>query len=375
MKLFEYQAKELFKEAGIHVPESVLIEDRSQVKDAVLKTGLPCVLKAQVLRGGRGKAGLIRFVGTLEEAEKEAVRLFNADIPVHKLLMEEALDIARELYVSVTIDPVTGSDLIVASGAGGMDIEEIAVKAPEKLIKEKVDAFKGLNTFQTRNIAFQLDVEQDKVSEMIKIVASVYSLFKKIDAELVEINPLVITGDGRLVAADGKISIDDHSLFRQKNFGISRSHFDSDLEFEAAVAGFPYLRFDGDIGIMCAGAGLTNTVYDLIHYYGGKPANYLEFGGPNYTRTVEAMSIALKNKPKVLLIVTFGTIARADVIARGIEEAIEKLKPDIPIVTAIRGTGEEEANEILKRMGLHPLADTEEAVKTAIALAAKGGEK
>ena len=199
-----------------------------------------------------------------------------------------------------------------------------------------------------------------------------FELFKKNDAELVEINPLILTADGKLVAADGKVSIDDNAAFRQKRYPITRDHFGSDIEYEAAVKGIPYLQFDGKIGLMCAGAGLTNTVYDLINYYGGSVASYLEFGGPNYRRAAEAMDFTLRNKPSVVLIVTFGTIARADVMAQGIVDAIELLKPDVPIITAIRGTGEEEAGKILRKIGLEPLSETEDAVKKAVELSKAG---
>jgi succinyl-CoA synthetase beta subunit len=210
-----------------------------------------------------------------------------------------------------------------------------------------------------------------------KIVMALYRIFRDYDAELVEINPLFLTKSGALVAGDAKLMIDDNADFRQKEFQKSRDYFDSETEYEAAMDGIPYLQFDGDIGLMCAGAGLTTTVYDLINYEGGTVANYLEFGGPNYRRAVRAMELCLKNPSKVLLIVTFGTIARADVMAQGVVEAIEQLKPDRPIVTCIRGTNEDEAVKILEAAGLEPIFDTEEAVRKAVAIAAgkEGGRR
>ncbi|MDP3176663.1 MAG: succinate--CoA ligase, partial [Spirochaetaceae bacterium] len=190
---------------------------------------------------------------------------------------------------------------------------------------------------------------------------------------LVEINPLFVTKAGEVVAGDGKLVVDDNSLFRHGELEPGREYFDSDIAYEAAREGLPYLQFDGDISLMCAGAGLTTTVYDLIADEGGSVANYLEFGGPNYRKAVRAMELCLANAPKVVLIVTFGTIARADVMADGIAEAIAKLRPACPIVACIRGTGEEKAVETLKAAGLEPLFDTEEAVRMAVALSARGG--
>ena len=368
MKLFEYQAKRLFAEAGIPVPEGELVEGVEQLEKALDKTSFPCVLKSQVLQGGRGKAGLIQFAQNAEEACQKAKGLFNGPHKVRKILVEEALKISKEFYLAITVDPLKGKALIMASADGGVDIEELAKTAPDKIVKQNIDITQGILPFQMRKVMFGLGLSGDTFKAGMKILSSLFGLFKQKDAELAEINPLVLTVQGQLVAADGKFSIDDSSVFRQGGLAKSREHFESDLEFEASEAGFPYLKFDGDIGLMCAGAGLTNTVYDLIKDYGGSVANYLEFGGPNYRRAVEAMEFTLKSNPKVILIVTFGTIARADVMAEGISEAIKKLKPSVPIVIAIRGTNEEKASEILKSIGLEPLSETEAAVRRAIDL-------
>jgi succinyl-CoA synthetase beta subunit len=372
MKLFEYQAKALFAEAGIAVPAGVVIHHIDALDGALESIGLPCVLKAQVLRGGRGKAGLIQRVKDAAEARAQAEALFASPHGVRMVLVEQALDIERELYLAITVDPVQGKVLVMGSAEGGVDIETLAATAPEKIVRVPVDITQGILPFQLRQAMFGLGLRKDAFKQGMKVLKAAFCLFKGKDAELVEINPLAVTTDGQLVAADGKVSIDDNATFRQEGLaGRSREQFDSDIEFEAAEAGFPYLQFDGDIGLMCAGAGLTNTVYDLIADYGGTVANYLEFGGPNYRRAVEAMRFALRNNPKVLLVVTFGTIARADVMAEGIAEAIATLKPSVPIVTAIRGTNEEQAAEILKGLGLEPLSNTEDAVKKAIALCGK----
>jgi succinyl-CoA synthetase beta subunit len=372
MKLLEYQAKELFEEINIPVPKRKLICQQSELDDAVQEIGFPCVIKAQIFEGGRGKAGLIQLASSTEDAQTKARQIFASPKNVRKLLIEEAVNIKKELYVSITLDPVTGSAMIMACEEGGVDIEEIARNTPDKIIIEYIDISKGLSPFQARNILYDLGLDHDLINQGTKILLNLYSLFQRYDAELVEINPLMITQEGTITAADGKISLDDNALFRHERFKLTRDYFESDAQYEASLEGIPYLQFDGDIGLMCAGAGLTNTVFDLIHYDGGTVANYLEFGGPNYHKAVQAMKIIMKNKPKVILIVTFGTIARADVMAQGLVDAINLLKPDIPIVAAIRGTGEEEARKLLQSVGLESLDDTEQAVKKAITLAGGG---
>jgi len=369
MKLFEYQAKEIFKSSGIAIPRGILIAENEEFSDI----NLPCVIKSQVMQGGRGKAGLIQFADNASEAREKIAALRSGPAKVKKILIEEKLNIKQEIYLAVTIDPVDCSALIMASSEGGMDIEELAKTMPEKIIREKVAAFRDLEPYQLRNVMFALGLKGEAFKQGCKVLMQMFTAFRKHDAELVEINPLVITDDEKVIAADGKFIIDDNAAFRQQSYPLSQDQFDSDIEFEAAQQGIPYLQFDGDIGLMCAGAGLTNAIYDLVNYFGGTVANYLEFGGPNYRRAVEAMEFTLRNKPKVILIVTFGTIARADVMAQGIADAVKKLKPEIPIVTAIRGTGEEEAAKILAEIGLDNLGDTEEAVKQAIAFAK--GEK
>ncbi len=369
MKLFEYQAKEVFRTHGIKTPKGVLAESVEEVLAAIEEVGLPCVLKSQVLRGGRGKAGLIPFVRTAEEAKSEAERLFASEHGVKKLLVEEAVSIDREIYLSVTIDPVAPSALIIASAEGGVEIESLAVTDPEKIIQEPVEITAGLQPYQAGDLAYRLGCEGTTAKQVKKIVMQLYEVFSTCDAELAEINPLFITTEGQVVAGDGKLSIDENSMDRQPGYERTREYYESDMEFEAAREGIPYLQFDGDISLMCAGAGLTTTVYDLINYEGGKVANYLEFGGPNYRKAMRAMELCLQNESKVILMVTFGTIARADVMAEGIVEAMQKLKPDRPIVTCIRGTNEEEAVRILQAAGLEPLFDTEEAVRKAVAIA------
>lgn len=366
MKLFEYQAKELFAEQGIPVPQNVLISAEDELEVAIEQIGLPCVLKAQVLHGGRGKAGLVKFVTSKEEAREHAKRIL--DVTNKKLLVEKAVDFAQEMYLAITVDPVTGSGLIMACLEGGVDIEEIARTTPEKIIKEYVDLSIGLLPYQADNIMYNLGMDVNLAKQGSKLLLKLFNLFKKYEAELVEINPLMITKDGQIIAADGKFNFDDSALYKHNRFSRTKDYYKNELEYEAAQDGIPYIQFDGDIGLMVAGAGLANVVFDLIHYYGGTVANYLEFGGPNYHKAQKCMQMMLDSNPKAVLIATFGTIARADVMAEGIVEAVKELKPQIPIVTAIRGTGEEKALELLRSVGLQSLNETEEAVKKVVEL-------
>lgn len=372
MKLFEYQAKEVFAASGIQVPDSRQARTAEEASAAAAEIGFPCVLKSQLLQGGRGKAGLIKIVQTKEEAAAVASDLFSRPEGVRILLVEEAVDIETELYLSITVDPVEARGMVIACAEGGVEIETLAKEKPQALIREKFDLSRGLEPFRARSVVYDMGLTGDIAKQTVKILTALYQVFSNYDAELAEINPLFITKDGNVVAGDAKLAIDDNASFRQKEYQLTREHFSSDAEYEAALDGIPYLQFDGDIGLMCAGAGLTTTVYDLINYEGGSVANYLEFGGPNYRRAVRAMELCLKNPSKVILVVTFGTIARADVMAEGIVEAIGKLRPDRPIVTCIRGTNEDRAVEILKKAGLKPIFDTEEAVREAVSIA-KGG--
>ncbi len=372
MKLFEYQAKETFKRYGITVPDSVVITSIDELKEACDKTGFPLVLKSQVLLGGRGKAGLIPFVRNMKEAEEKCAELFASEYNINTILVEEAVDIKKEIYLSVTVDPLSASHMVIACADGGVEIETLAAKAPEKIIREYVDPNQGLMAYQVRDLAFYLGLEGSSIKKFSNLLINLYKAFVENDAELVEINPLFITGNDDVVAGDGKLSIDDNSTFRQNTYKKTRDYYDSDAEYESALEGIPYIQFDGEISLMCAGAGLTTTVYDLVNYEGGTVANYLEFGGPNYKKAYKAMELCLKNDSKVILMVTFGTIARADVMAKGIVDAINRLKLDRPIVTCIRGTNEEEAFRILKAAGLEAIYDTEEAVRKAVSIAAGG---
>ncbi|MGI6284369.1 ADP-forming succinate--CoA ligase subunit beta [Neomoorella humiferrea] len=374
MKLYEYEGKELFKKMGIPVPRGMMITSAAAAAEAAAQLGSEVVIKSQILQGGRGKAGGIKFAATPEAAREAAAAILGSQLKaetVSKLLVEEKLAIARELYLAITIDPVKASPLIMASAAGGMDIEEVARETPEKIVRETVPIFRGLMPFQARRIAYRLGLEGKDANNFTDILLKLYRVFRSFDAELAEINPLVVTGDGKMVAADAKVNIYDGALFRQKDFVKGPERYDNEREYRAAQYGLGYVKLDGNIGVLCTGAGLTMTVLDLINYYGGKPANFLEFGGATYKNSYYAMQLVLEDPDvKVILINTFGLVARADVISQGLAQAIKELKPPQPIIASIRGTGEEEAREILrKEVGLEPYANVEEAVRAAVKLA------
>lgn len=406
MKRFEYQGKELFARVGMKVPASRLVRimesDGSaspggvegalqRVHSAALELAQKdggeavtrVVVKAQLDMGGRGKAGLIQVVGQeqggkdrLASAAVEAARdILSKGYTVPALLLEEAVAFGQELYLSISVEPTTSRYVVLASAEGGVDIETLAAERPEAIKRVYIDPFRGLQPYQSRGLAYDIGLQDNLAKQFAQLLTQLYTLFTQHDAELIEINPLFVTEGSSstaptLLAGDAKVIIDDNSLHRHPEFQTVREQYDSDAAYEAAIEGIPYLQFDGDISLMCAGAGLATTVFDLVNYEGGRVANYLEFGGPNYNKAQRAMELCLKNTSSVILIVTFGTIARADVMAEGVVNAIRNLKPDRPIVTCIRGTNEEQADTTLREAGLEPLYNTEEAVARAVALAA-----
>ncbi len=370
MNVFEYQAKEAFRDNGIPTPKGKVIRTLEEVEQAVAEIGTPCVMKSQILRGGRGKLGLIKVANSVDEAKNIAKELFASEHNVKILLVEEAVQMEREIYLAVTVDPVESKAMFIACAEGGVDIETLAKETPEKLVTVHVDLAHGLGAFHINNIIFGLGLEGDIAKQFGAVARNLYKTFRACDAQLAEINPVFITKEGQVIAGDGKLIIDDNSVARQPKYQLMPEYFDSQAEFEATVEGLPYLVFNGDIALMCAGAGLTTTVFDIISDFGGTPAIYAEFGGANYTKAVRTMELCLQTPSKVILVVTFGTIARADVMAKGLVEAIKIHNPQVPIVTCIRGTGEEEAFEVLREAGLEPLTNTEQAVQRAVDIAA-----
>jgi succinyl-CoA synthetase beta subunit len=368
MRLTEAEGKAEFAAAGIKVPRGVLASRPGELTPAFAEIGFPCVIKAQVLSGGRGKAGLVSVVRDMDEAFAEGRRILAHPAGVRSVLVEECVKAAHELYLSISYDPRSAKGLVLASAEGGMEIEKLATVDPGKIARIEVDIAGGLAPRHARGLAYGLGLSGQAAKSFIYVAARLWQVFRSMDAELVEINPLFLMPDGSILAGDAKLLVDDNSAFRHPTYPIEARPYESETARLAAIDGIPYLQFDGEISLMCAGAGLTTTVYDLVADSGGSVANYLEFGGPNYRKAVRAMELCLANAPKVVLIVTFGTIARADVMAAGIAEAVEKWKPTCPIVVCIRGTGEDEARAILEGIGLEPLMDTEVAVARAVAL-------
>lgn len=372
MRIFEYQAKEIFRQSGITTPRGIVCHKAEDVPVALCKLGGQGVIKAQVLAGGRGKAGGVVMVDNEEAALTAARRILTMEIkgqPVQSLLLEEKLDIGREYYLAVTIDHAQGCPLIMASAAGGMDIEEIAKESPEQIIREEIDIKLDLQAFQARNILLAMGLKGEILKQALDVLMKLYSVFRRYDAELVEINPLVITRNGQVMAADGKININDNALFRQ-NFPKVREQYVNEREYQAALLGLSYVKLDGNIGVLCTGAGLTMATLDLIKLNGGASANFLESGGGNYRNAYHGLEIVLSDPDvKVMLINTFGLVSRADVIIKGLVEALDQIGISKPIVASIRGTGEEEAREMWwEKTGQEPFADMEDAICRAIAI-------
>ena len=370
MNLYEYQGKEIFRKVGIPVPENRLIGSPEELEEVAEIFPLPAILKAQVLAGKRGKAGLIKSVESWSQVkditEDWIGKKFSGEV-IESVLIEKALDIDRELYLSITIDPAAGSPVVIASGEGGVDIEAISERKPEAIIKKYINIFRGLLPFQVRDIVSDMGLGGPAGKTGGKVLSDLYGVFRSYDAELVEINPLVIDREGNLWAADSKVRIDDAALYRHKEFSKGPNQFGDELEYEAYQEGLSYVKLDGNIGVICTGAGLTMTTLDLIKLNGGRPANFLDFGGANYKNAANALRIVLQNpNVKALLLVTFGLFARADTIAEGVVQAVKELKPKVPIMMAVRGPGEERAREMIEEIGIETFNETEGAVKKVI---------
>ena len=373
MNLYEYQGKEIFRNAGIPVPEGRLIRTPDELEEAGKTLALPVIAKAQVLAGKRGKAGLIKLADSWDQVEdcldQWIGKKFNGEV-IESVLLEKALNIDRELYLSVTIDPAAGSPIVIGCGEGGMDIEEISREKPEAVVRRHINIFRGVQPFQVRDVVSDIRLDGPAAKSFGKILFALYEVFRSYDAELAEINPLVVDKAGNLWAVDSKIRMDDSALPRHKGFSKSENDFGDALEYEAYENGLSYVRLNGNIGVICTGAGLTMATLDLVKLNGGHPANFLDFGGANYRNAANALRTVLKNPSvKVLLLVTFGLFARADTIAEGIVHAIKELRPKTPIVMAVRGTGEKRARELIKEVGIETVNDTEEAVRRAVSIA------
>ncbi len=375
MKIHEYQAKQLFAEGGIPVPPGEMATTPLEVATIAEKIGVPVMVKAQVHVGGRGKAGGIKYAENFEAAKVLAQSILGMDIKgleVKKVLVTAAEDIISESYVGIILDRATKQPVIMVSPAGGVDIEEVAAKTPEKIFKLYVDPLVGLKSYQARNLAYKLYREIALVRQATDIILKLYDVFWKVDASLVEINPLITNPSGKVIAIDAKINIDDNGLFRQQDVAAMR---DLDAEEPAEVlardADLSYVKLDGNIGCIVNGAGLAMATMDLVKRYGGEPANFLDIGGSSSPqKVVTALNIILSDKNvDSVLINIFGGITRCDDVANGIVEAFRQFKPSVPVVVRLTGTNAEAAANILKSIRL-PYADTlDDAVKKAIEMA------
>ncbi len=373
MKLYEFEAKKIVRDYGIPVPDGMLARNIDEAVGAAKKIGVPVVLKSQVLVGRRGLAGGIRIAETLEDVAREAENLFNTKIrgeEVKYLLIEKKIDFERELYLSLAIDRTARKYVFLASPLGGVEIEELVKQHPDKLLKLYIDPATGYSPYMSRTAAKFLELPKEMWKNLHNIMNSMYKLMRELDAELVEFNPLAVTRKG-LIALDAKIRIDDNSLYRHPELQDKALRELSLKEQIAKKYGFSYVELDGNIGIICNGAGLTMATMDLVAYYGGKPANFLDIGGgATRERVKEAAKLILTHeRVKVVLINIFGGITRCDEVARGVIEAVGETRAHKPIVVRMLGTNEEEGRRILGEYGYKVFSEADEAVKKAVELA------
>ena len=367
MNLHEYQAKQLITKYGISVPKGIAIKSIDEVDQSIaeLKSS-SYVIKAQIHAGGRGKAGGVKIVNSKKEAIEVANSLLHKKLvtyqnkpdgqPVDTLLIEESCDIEKELYFSILVDRQSEKIVVIASSAGGMEIEEISKDNPEKIIKEICSPINGLMDFQSRNIAFALGLANEMINDFVKFARSAFKVFIENNLALLEINPLVITSHKKIIALDCKINIDDNALYKQKTLAELRDWSQNDAkEAEAFGAGLNYIALNGNIGCMVNGAGLAMATMDLIKLYGGEPANFLDVGGGATAETVaKAFKIILDDKNvQVVLVNIFGGIMRCDIIAEGIISAVKEVGIQIPIVVRLEGTNVDLGKKLLQTSGLN----------------------
>jgi len=375
LNIHEYQSKRIFARYGVPIPAGDVATTPAEARAIAERLGAPVVVKAQVLVGGRGKAGGIKLARTPEEAGELAARILGMTIkglPVKRVLVDQALDIRQELYLGLVIDRAARGVVMMASAAGGIDIEEVAATTPEKIIRVQVDPFLGLQDFQARSLAYGIGVDKALARPFAQIAHGLYQAFVGSDASLAEINPLVVTGDGRLVAADGKMNLDDSALFRHKDLAELRDlEAEDPHEREARLHDLSYVKLDGNIGCMVNGAGLAMATMDIIKLYGGEPANFLDIGGGAQAEKVAAALriIFADRNVKVVLLNIFGGITRCDEVARGVLAALKQVPTDVPMVARLVGTNEEEGRRLLAETGMITAATLEEAAQKAVAVA------
>ena len=366
MKLHEFQAKKIFAKYGITVPRGVVVKTPEEASKATQDFGGSAVIKAQVHAGGRGKAGGVQLVRSSEEAKETALNLLGRNlvthqtdgdgVPVNSLLVEELADIDKELYIGLTIDRDFGGTVLIGSPYGGMEIEEVAADNPEHIHTESIEPVIGLMSYQTRRLSTKLGLDQDKARATSKVMDILYRIFTENDCSLIEINPLIITQQGDIVALDGKIDVEDDSLFRHEDIRKLRDRDQEDkLEAEASDLDIAYVNLDGNVGCLVNGAGLAMATLDVANAAGAAPANFLDVGGgADDEKVAKAVGIILSD-PKVnrVLVNVFGGILRCDIAARGIVLAYSRMDSQIPLVVRMLGTNVDEGKEILANSGLN----------------------
>jgi succinyl-CoA synthetase beta subunit len=390
MKIHEYQAKTILAKYGVAIPRGEMVATREEA-EAVAKRLLSegaqgIVVKAQIHAGGRGKGGGVKIAKSVEEAGELAAKILGMTLVTHqtgpegrlvrRLLIEETLPIARELYLGMLLDRAESKIVVMASAAGGMDIEEVASKTPEKILKEYVDPGIGLQPFQANKIAFWLGLNAQEAKAAVKLLLGLYKAYTETDSSLLEINPLITTGDGRVLALDAKINFDDNALFRHPDLRDLRDTTEEDpLEVEASKFGLNYIKLDGNVACMVNGAGLAMATMDIIKFAGGNPANFLDVGGgANEEQVTHAFEILLSDPHvKAILINIFGGILRVDTLANGVVAAARKTNLQLPLVLRLEGTNVEKGREILQNSGLNfQVAETMKDAAEKVVAAAKG---
>lgn len=370
MKLKEYQGKELFKEVGLPVSEGQLATRPEQAAQIAAQLGFPVVIKAQVLTGGRGKAGGVKLVANREEALQQAKQILSLTIKgevVTELLVAPAVDIQREFYLSITLDRSAHAPVVIFSSAGGMDIEEVARSSPEVIYKFHIAPLEGLHDYQMRQLCFAAGLERALFRPLSEVVEKLYQAFTRYHASLVEINPLAQSADGQLVAVDSKFVIDDDDIPRELQ-SWSQTASEDPLERRAREHGLQYVKLDGSIGVVGNGAGLVMATLDLIQLKGGRPANFLDIGGG---ADAEQMKTALEfvaadSQVRGIWVNIFGGITRCDQVAQGLVDAISDLGLKLPLVVRLTGTNESEGNAILRAHGITPVAGMEEGAEAIV---------
>jgi succinyl-CoA synthetase beta subunit len=370
MKIHEYQAKAILKKYGVAVPRGEMTENREQAEataKSLFDSGASgVVVKAQIHAGGRGKGGGVKLANSVDEAGELASKMLGMTLVTHqtgpegrivrRLLIEETLPIERELYLGIVLDRTEAKPVFMASQAGGMEIEQVAAENPNAILKEYIDPGIGLEPFQARKLAFALGLKPAQISQAVKFMTGLYQAFEETDSSLMEINPFITCSDGRLFALDAKMNFDDNALFRHPELKELRDITEEDpLEVEASKHSLNYIKLDGNVGCMVNGAGLAMATMDIIKYAGGMPANFLDVGGgANAEQVTHAFEILLSDKNvKAVLINIFGGILRVDTLARGVVEAANKTRIQLPVVLRLEGTNVEQGREILEQAGLN----------------------